>query len=1042
LDFQQILLTTTNILKSMSKGTQDCSSKGLYVVGKIQDEGYVLTVKVEDEGCTRVLCASENIMHASWIQGTAPEDIINKPLSIVVDENTSSVIWNLLHSIEETYSNSETINNLFSGRDFACLNSGTITFCVNETTLCCSVAGILEDSQYLLEFEELPPGANNYIMEAGDVISRVQAAKSSDSVLEVYCDSLMETMTYDRAMVCKFHDDTNGATIIYENIRDTSPNKSTFLHKKLSENDICSRPKTAYLSNGVQYIANTQGKDRNVYSASSEILTLSLGCLCAPDKERISFLSGLGVLSAVSIAIVVNGHLWGLFMLHSYTACQKPHVAQRIKLSMVASIAAMRIYQFEREAHENRLQSLQDCLAMVYDNESIFDYLSKNNKELLELLHANAFIAFQNGTVDEVCCYGKALEQNELGNNPLKLIMRKCKSNEMLEVSEGLPHPINTLLFFKHEKVCIGVLRYTTSPDSQTSIQSTGSGCDVWSLDDKAIACKMFNCFSELMNKVLLAKAERTLVQAKTEFAQVQEIAREHFDFFSHMSHELRSPFHAIISCLQVLWSSEKLLSSNEKKEFLTSALECGKLMMQTLDDILTVAKSRLTTETLQNPVIIANIAPSVVKSLKCLASNKKVRIVVAESGPMTIVSATCDTKQQVETADSEWSSAVVITDETRILHILTNLANNAISHSKEGGTVTIRSRLAKKSDVIPIFRDAFSQLEAHFEFSESSNENYPTLFSITQCHDGGDRDNTDANMREQQITDPANARLRKSVIEAVDERPESTWYIAQVEDNGCGIADENMLKIFSAYKPSNSSSASTVYQGTGLGLHICRTHVQLLHGIMGVASTPEVGSIFMCAVPVTLRDTINKPHTAADSTTVGITHNSNGTSTQAPNGNEMAGTSETTQIPISNQKGTFLIVDDSKVILRLTKKKINLYFGERCHVEVANDGFEAIEFVDNLIQNGTYASLSGIFMDYHMPRCSGLEAIVRIRALEAQHEVPPVYIAAITADASVTSTHDLLQAGANSLLAKPSPEGALEDLCAHLMQLQYAASG
>ena len=67
------------------------------------------------------------------------------------------------------------------------------------------------------------------------------------------------------------------------------------------------------------------------------------------------------------------------------------------------------------------------------------------------------------------------------------------------------------------------------------------------------------------------------------------------------------------------------------------------------------------------------------------------------------------------------------------------------------------------------------------------------------------------------------------------------------------------------------------------------------------------------------------------------------------------------------------------------------------------------------------------------MPRCSGLEAIAEIRALEADHNIKPVHIVAFTADLTDTSARLLLNAGGNEVLPKPTPTNMLEQICFRL---------
>ena len=127
--------------------------------------------------------------------------------------------------------------------------------------------------------------------------------------------------------------------------------------------------------------------------------------------------------------------------------------------------------------------------------------------------------------------------------------------------------------------------------------------------------------------------------------------------------------------------------------------------------------------------------------------------------------------------------------------------------------------------------------------------------------------------------------------------------------------------------------------------------------------------------------------------------------------------------------------MDDSIVNLRLTKRKIQLALGDDIVVQTAADGLLGIAAFKSILKDGNHNLLKGIFMDYHMPNCSGIEAIIEIRRIEKESVVKltPCYIVAFTADLSDTSRSQLIEAGADEVLAKPTPSGQLEKICSAL---------
>lgn len=79
----------------------------------------------------------------------------------------------------------------------------------------------------------------------------------------------------------------------------------------------------------------------------------------------------------------------------------------------------------------------------------------------------------------------------------------------------------------------------------------------------------------------------------------------------------------------------------------------------------------------------------------------------------------------------------------------------------------------------------------------------------------------------------------------AADETPES--YIIAVRDNGIGIDPEHADKIFALFKRLHGKNE---YEGTGIGLAVCRKIIERHHGIIHVESAINEGSTFIITFP------------------------------------------------------------------------------------------------------------------------------------------------------------------------------------------------
>ena len=69
------------------------------------------------------------------------------------------------------------------------------------------------------------------------------------------------------------------------------------------------------------------------------------------------------------------------------------------------------------------------------------------------------------------------------------------------------------------------------------------------------------------------------------------------------------------------------------------------------------------------------------------------------------------------------------------------------------------------------------------------------------------------------------------------------------VSDTGIGIKAEHMDRLFEAFRQVDGS-AKRVYEGTGLGLYLCRKLVTMLGGRIGAESEIGVGSRFTFTLP------------------------------------------------------------------------------------------------------------------------------------------------------------------------------------------------
>ena len=212
---------------------------------------------------------------------------------------------------------------------------------------------------------------------------------------------------------------------------------------------------------------------------------------------------------------------------------------------------------------------------------------------------------------------------------------------------------------------------------------------------------------------------------------------------------------------------------------------------------------------------------------------------------------------------------------------------------------------------------------------------------------------------------------------------PQRSQYVFTVSDNGPGLSEELLPKIFDMFERGEDSRTSKI-EGTGLGLAICKNLTNLMAGTIEAANRPEGGAKFTLTLPLRwLGDDAVKPLPAV----------------------KPAGRSD-----FSGHR--VLIVEDNDLNMEIALEFLQS-LGVVC--EGAENGRRAVEMF-NASAPGHYEM---ILMDVRMPVMNGYEATREIRRL-AREDARQIPIVAMTADAFSSDIKMALNAGMNEHLSKP----------------------
>lgn len=325
-----------------------CDREPIHLLGAIQPFGFLIAVSTPDWLVQRV---SANV--GDWLK-VAPADMLGRVLLDFIHVDAIHTLRNQLQIVNMT----GTTARLFGIR-------------IDDSRRRFDLAVHTQPGQVVIECE--PSAADSSVNASALVrgmMNRVQDVRDPPTLSCSAARELRALTGFDRVMVYRFAPDDSGEVIA----ESTDTGIESFLGLHYPASDIPRQARTLYERNWLRIIPDIEAAPSPIQPALDPAgmpLDLSQSVLRSVSPIHIEYLRNMGVRASMSVSILREGRLWGLFACHHYSPL---HVSfeRRTAAELFGQMFSLLMENRERETesgYENRARGLNDRLVQALAGE-------------------------------------------------------------------------------------------------------------------------------------------------------------------------------------------------------------------------------------------------------------------------------------------------------------------------------------------------------------------------------------------------------------------------------------------------------------------------------------------------------------------------------------------------------------------------------------------------------------------------------------------------------------------------------------------------
>lgn len=347
---------------------------------------------------------------------------------------------------------------------------------------------------------------------------------------------------------------------------------------------------------------------------------------------------------------------------------------------------------------------------------------------------------------------------------------------------------------------------------------------------------------------------------------------------------------------------------------------------------------------------------------------------------PLTVISATVNTLSS-DDPKNEASYKVIDGNVNRLMRLLQQILE---FRKSETGNQHLRVSKASLSDFvskeIESLRPLANKKQLHFSFICNPKE-------IIGYFDSDKLDKIIYNLVSNAIKYNSPMGYVQVSLESIDGKT----LVLTVKDNGVGISEEKLPKLFTRFYEGEHRKFKTF--GTGIGLSLTRDLVELHHGSITVESVLNEGSTFTVTLPIS-EESFEPEEIDNFSNTDEI--------------DDFGDNTEKEEVDNSANKScsTILVVEDNEELLTMLVKLLS----SKYKVLKAYNGKEALDVLDS-------DNVDLVLTDVMMPVMDGIELTRQIHIRSEKKMIPVIMLTAKRDDEDRAEAY---RAGADAYITKP----------------------